>query len=182
MKLPLVDKTWTLFLDRDGVINQRIIGGYVLTAEQFIWLPGVMEALQILTARFGTSVVVTNQQGVGKGLMTEEDLASIHRRLLGQAKAMEVKLDAIYSCSALADARDINRKPAPGMAHQARAQFPQIEYAKSIMVGDSKSDIGFGESLGMVTVAIDRTADLGAQFRFDNLYDFARALEESQNI
>ena len=69
LKISNIDNTWTLFLDRDGVINKRIINDYVRTTNQFKFLEGVKNAMQLFAPRFHKIVVVTNQQGIGKGLM-----------------------------------------------------------------------------------------------------------------
>ncbi|MEQ1747759.1 MAG: HAD-IIIA family hydrolase, partial [Saprospiraceae bacterium] len=71
-----------LFLDRDGVINRRTAGEYARTPADFEFLPGVLEAVKILSAQFGRIVVVTNQAGIGKGLMTGADLADVHQKML----------------------------------------------------------------------------------------------------
>ena len=73
------DGNWTLFLDRDGVLNHRLVGAYVRRPEEFDILPGVLEGLRICSEIFARIVVVTNQQGIGKGLMTEKALEKIHR-------------------------------------------------------------------------------------------------------
>lgn len=175
-----VDRSWALFLDRDGVLNRRIVGDYVRTHTQFEWLPGVLPALGMLTRRFGRVVVVTNQQGVGKGLMTEEDLAVTHRKLLEQARFAGAHVDAIYACGSLASEGDPRRKPGPGMGHEAQRQFPEIDFSRAVMVGDSASDIGFARACGMRAVFIGppgATAD-EADARHDNLYDFALSLGE----
>ncbi|MCS6819569.1 MAG: histidinol phosphate phosphatase, partial [Chitinophagales bacterium] len=79
MKLPFdVDKTWTLFLDRDGVINLHYPNDYVKSVEEFIFLEGALDAIRDLSRVFKRIIVVTNQQGVGKGLMSEADLDLIH--------------------------------------------------------------------------------------------------------
>ena len=72
------EENWTLFLDRDGVINRRLPGAYVQHWDQFEFLPGVLPALSILANYFAHLIIVTNQQGIGKGLMTESDLQKIH--------------------------------------------------------------------------------------------------------
>ena len=69
-----VDQSWTLFLDRDGVINERLMGDYVKTLDEFRFLEGAEEAIRLLSQKCGIVVVVTNQQGIGKGLT--------HRRAL----------------------------------------------------------------------------------------------------
>ncbi len=179
MSLPLVDESWTLFLDRDGVLNRRIVDGYVLTTQQFEWLPGVLDALRILTHLFGLTVIVTNQQGIGKGLMTQVALDEIHSKLLQQAEFAGAKIDAIYSCGALATAGDINRKPGVGMAQQAQKQFAHIDFGRSMMVGDSHSDMAFGRAAGMHTVFIGQADSPDIDCCYANLWDFAVALVEA---
>ena len=175
-----VDPTWTLFLDRDGVLNRRIVGGYVLKHTQYEWLPGVLPALAILTERFGRTVVVTNQQGVGKGLMTADDLVVIHRKLLEQARYGGAQIDAVLACTSLASVGDPRRKPGTGMADEARERFPEIDLRRSVMVGDSPSDIAFGRAAGMRTVFIG-SAGLSAEepdAHCASLWDLALALRE----
>lgn len=176
MKKKKIDQSWTLFLDRDGVLNRRIIGGYVTKTSEFEWLPGVLPALHYLTDRFGLSVVVTNQQGVGKGIMTEEDLKSIHSMLTQQASFANASIDAIYACTDLAESNSKCRKPNTGMGKKAKKEFPQINFEKSVMVGDSQSDMGFGESLGMKTVFIGPKKNKTADKTFANLWEFAQWL------
>ena len=173
-----IDDAWTLFLDRDGVLNRRIAGGYVLKHAQFEWLPGVLPALRILTSRFGRTVIATNQQGVGKGRMTEEDLGIIHRKMVEQARYAGAHVDAVYACTALAGAGDPCRKPASGMAERAAREFPAIDRTRAVMVGDAASDIGFARAAGMRAVFIgpDGSTAEAADARFDSLYDFALAL------
>jgi hypothetical protein len=76
--IPRVDRSWTLFLDRDGVVNAKIEGGYVLRPEMLRMLPGAPEAVALLARRFPRVIVVTNQRGIARGLMTMEDLADVH--------------------------------------------------------------------------------------------------------
>lgn len=173
-----IDGDWTLFLDRDGVLNRRIVGGYVLEHRQFEWLPGVLPALRTLTRRFGRTVVVTNQQGVGKGLMTADDLSVIHRKMLEQARYAGSEIDAVYACTSLATAGDHRRKPGAGMFADAAAEFPEIAPARSVMVGDSPSDIAFARAAGMHAVYIGPPGPTAsaADAAFPTLYDFALTL------
>ena len=80
--LNLIDKSWTLFLDRDGVINHEKKADYIRNWEEFAFYDGVLEALELLNDKFGVIVMVTNQKGVGKGLMTVDDLNRIHTNML----------------------------------------------------------------------------------------------------
>lgn len=176
VKKKKIDQRWTLFLDRDGVLNRRIIGGYVTNTSKFEWLPGVLQALHYLTDRFGKTVVVTNQQGVGKGLMTKKDLDSIHSMMKQKASFAHANIDGIYACTGLAEDNPKCRKPNPGMAKKARKDFPKIDFEKSVMVGDSQSDIDFGLNLGMVTVFIGPKKNKSADKTFPNLWEFAQWL------
>ena len=145
------DKEWTLFLDRDGVVNKEIVGNYVTTTEEFEFCEGVPEAMQTLAEIFGTIVVVTNQRGVGRGLMTMETLREIHGDMKAAISSVGGRIDRVYACTAISD-DDHNRKPNTGMALQAREDFPHIDFHKSVIVGNSLSDMEFGKRLAMRTV------------------------------
>jgi histidinol-phosphate phosphatase family protein len=149
--IPQFDKDWTLFLDRDGVVNKEIIGSYVTTTDEFEFCEGAPEAIQTLTEIFGKIVVVTNQRGVGRGLMTIDTLREIHREMRRGVDAAGGNIDKVYAATAVND-DDHNRKPNTGMALQAREDFPQIDFHKSVMVGNSLSDMEFGKRLAMHTV------------------------------
>ncbi len=150
---PEIDNSWTLFLDRDGVINVESVGSYVTNWDEFEFLEGAQEALSNLNHMFGNIVVVTNQRGVGKGIMTKETLKSIHRNMMDSVQEQGGRIDKVYSCTALSD-EDHNRKPNVGMGYQAKEDFPEIDFKKSIMIGNSMSDMEFGKRLSMHTVFI----------------------------
>ncbi|HRD07310.1 MAG: HAD family hydrolase [Saprospiraceae bacterium] len=147
-----LDKDWTLFLDRDGVINRKLEADYVKSISEFDLLPGVLEALYLLDPFFVHIVVVTNQQGIGKGLMTVDGLSWIHKFLFHELENAKARIDAVYYCPHLSAIGCSCRKPAPGMAIAAKNDFPSIDFNKSIIVGDSISDMQFGRNLGMKTV------------------------------
>ena len=165
-----INKTWTLFLDRDGVINKRIINGYVRSWKDFEFLPGVLPALATLSEIFGKVIIVSNQQGIGKGLMNEQDVIGIHRKMISEIKAAGGKIDQVYFCPDLEEDHSVNRKPEIGMALQAQKEFPVIDFRRSIMVGDSQSDMLFGKKLNMVKVFL--TEDPQAAKPFENIIDF----------
>ncbi|MFZ2898039.1 MAG: HAD family hydrolase [Saprospiraceae bacterium] len=179
--LPVIGPDWTLFLDRDGVINRRIPGGYVCEWEEFDFLHGVLDALALLNSRFQRIFVVTNQAGIGKGLMTESDLAHIHAHMYESVRESGGRLDAIYHSSALPQSGDLFRKPEPGMALKAKTDFPEVEFARSIMVGDTASDMQFGRRLGMHTVWISGSGETQPEdglfdATFPSLFDFALSI------
>jgi len=181
LDLKKIDTSWTLFLDRDGVLNHDKDNDYIRNWEEFRFYDNTLEALSILSKHFNRMVVVTNQKGVGKGLMSVADLDNIHANMMSGIQTAGGKLDKIYYCADLPD-DSVNRKPNPGMAHQAMKDFPEIDMNKSIIVGNRISDMGFGRNAGMHTVFIATThADTAfpdplIDLRFDNLLDFAKAL------
>lgn len=149
-----LDNSWSLFLDRDGVINKRIFGGYVVSTDEFEFLPGVLKSLTRLSKIFNRIIIVTNQQGVGKGLMTEQQLNIVHSYMTSKISHNGGRIDGIYYCTDLADKENNCRKPNNALAKRALIDFPDIDFNKSIMVGDSLSDIKFGMNSGMKTVFV----------------------------
>jgi histidinol-phosphate phosphatase family protein len=149
-----IDDSWTLFLDRDGVINERILSGYVQKISDFIFLPLVPESIAQFSKIFGHVFVVTNQQGIGKGLMTESNLLEIHSYMQEEVEKKGGKITKAYYAPGIVSAKNELRKPKPGMALLAQRQYIGIDFNKSIMVGDTDSDILFGQNLGMKTVRI----------------------------
>lgn len=178
--LSAVDKSWTLFLDRDGVINRRPVNDYVKTPESFEFLPGVLEALKILSEKLGRIIIVTNQQGVGKNLMTEEDLLAVHRKMLAKIEKAGGRIDKIFYCLDLAKSPDNCRKPGLAMANLAKVDFPEIDFSRSIMAGDTKSDMEFGRNAGMKTIFINTNKsklDFALfDVEFQSLISFAESL------
>jgi len=177
-----INKTWTLFLDRDGVINKRITGDYVKTWDQFEFLPGVLEAIKIFSGIFGRILVVSNQQGIGKKVMTEKSLVEIHEKMIGIINAEHGRIDKIYYSPHLEKEGSFLRKPNIGMMLKARKDFPGIRMTKSIMAGDSLSDMIFGHRSDMMTVFISNDIDLIRRghkiidFTYPDLITFAKEL------
>lgn len=168
-----IDHTWTLFLDRDGVINERIIGAYVRSIDEFKFLPDVPRSIAQLSSIFGRVIVVTNQQGIGKGLMTERNLLDIHDYMCAEVRAEGGNIDQCYFAPEMESAESLMRKPRPGMAYKAQKDFPEIQFERSVMVGDSDSDIVFGQHLGMKTVRVRTVEPIGtdADETVDSLAD-----------
>jgi histidinol-phosphate phosphatase family protein len=149
-----VDASWTLFLDRDGVINERILSGYVTSSSEFRFTPGAPEAIARLSCLFKHVFVVTNQQGIAKGLMTEKQLQEIHIMMHNEVEKVGGKITQTYYAPGISSPDNQMRKPNPGMAYQAKRHFPEVDFTKSVMVGDTDSDMLFGQRLGMRTVRI----------------------------
>lgn len=149
-----VDNSWTLFLDRDGVINKRIFGGYILDLSEFEFADGVLSTFGALSSKFGRVVVVTNQQCVALEQLSEEKLDEIHTWMIAELNKVGGKIDVVFAAKEFKNQAPFRRKPSPKMAHEARELFPEIDFQKSIMVGDTDTDIQFGQDLGMKTVLI----------------------------
>jgi D-glycero-D-manno-heptose 1,7-bisphosphate phosphatase len=145
----------TVFLDRDGVLNEKMPEGcYVTRWEDFHPLPGVPGAIRQLNLAGLRVIVVSNQRGVSLGLYSVADVAAIHARFQQLLAENGAYVDAFYFCPHAKHSCTC-RKPLSGLFDQAKAEFPAIAPANSVMIGDSRSDIEFGHRLGMKTVFID---------------------------
>jgi len=179
--LSAIDKSWTLFIDRDGVINHEKKDEYIRNWSEFKFYDGVVEAMKKFSQRFGRVIVISNQRGVGRRLMTEDDLLDIHKNMLAAIASAGGQIDKIYYCTST-DNKHICRKPNPGMAFLAKRDMPEIDLSRSIMVGNKPSDMLFGRFAGIYTVFVRTTnpeqafphADI--DLVFDSLADFAKAL------
>ena len=177
MKIHLIKNSHNLYLDRDGVINEKIDNDYVKNWDEFIFINESLMAISILSEIFYKIFIVTNQRGIGKGIMTTKDLKLIHDKMISEIESNKGKIDRIYYCSDIEDS-SFNRKPNPGMALNSKNDFNDIDFNKSFMVGDQLSDIEFGKNLGMKTVLIGSlnqiSDDLIPDFKFQSLLDFSR--------
>lgn len=180
-----IDNTWTLFLDRDGVINHEKHLDYIHTWDEFKFYDGVTEAIEIFAKKFNRIIVVTNQKGVGKGVTKLEDLLLIHKNMVAQIETAVGRIDAVYFCADLEETSP-NRKPNPGMGLQAIKDFSDIDFTKAIMVGNTISDMKFGRNLGVQTIFLPTTRpevdlqDDRIDAVYESLIDFANALNKQR--
>jgi histidinol-phosphate phosphatase family protein len=145
-----IDSSWTLFIDRDGVINDEKHEDYIHTWDEFKFYEGVKEAFKIFNKKLGVIVIITNQRGVAKGVTKIADLHLIHNNMQEEIEAAGGRIDKIYVCTEMASK---NRKPNTGMGLQAMKDFSGIDLSKSLMIGNTLSDMKFGRNLG-VTINI----------------------------
>ncbi len=177
-----IDKTWTLFLDRDGVINKTNNNDYIAEWEQFVFQPDVMDALKKLSGIFGKIIIVTNQEGIGKGMITEESLSAVHEKMLEEIRKNGGKIDKIYFSRDEKKYNNTRRKPNIHMAVEAKKDFPEIDFKKSVMVGDSITDMEFGFKMKMNNVFLcddtdaERNHDQLINYTFNNLFEFSQSL------
>jgi len=170
-----------LFLDRDGVINIERPNDYVKNISEFIFTEHALEAIKILSDKFKYIFIVTNQRGVGKGIMKVSDLEQVHKYMLSEIEKAGGNIANIYYCTDL-DSTSINRKPNTGMAFQAQRDYPSICFDKSVMIGNSMSDIDFGNKLGMYTVLVgdkykkEHKIYSNINAFYENLHKFADSL------
>ncbi len=143
-----------MFVDRDGVLNRYLPGRYVQTPDELVVLPGVPQAVRRLNDAHIPVVVISNQQGVGKGLMTEMDLMRVEQRLAHVLKAEAgAHLDACLYCTDLKSANSPRRKPAPGMLTEAAERF-KLDLSRTVFVGDSATDMEAGRAAGVGTTLL----------------------------
>lgn len=178
-----ITEGYSIFIDRDGVINKRIVGDYVKSVDEFEFLPGVLDAFAILSKLFSRIFVVTNQQGIGKGLMSIEQLNDIHNFMTDSIVENGGRIDKIYFCPELKTSNSVMRKPSVGMALEARSDFPEVVFTKSIMVGDMCSDMLFGYRLGMLTAYVGNQSettecDTFINYKFSDLLSFAKQIKK----
>ena len=171
---------WTLFIDRDGVVNDEKHLDYIHTWDEFKFYKDVKDAFQIFNNKFGRIIMVTNQRGVARGLTKLEDLHIIHKNMLQEIEEAGGRIDKIYFC---AEMESPNRKPNPGMGLQALKDFPDIDLSKSMMIGNTLSDMNFGRNLGVaINVFLTTTRkevdikDATIDFSFKDLISVAKLL------
>jgi histidinol-phosphate phosphatase family protein len=169
-----IDKSWSLFLDRDGVINDKLENDYVKCWEEFKFKEGALEAITGLGQIFGRVIVVTNQRGVGLGIMTQGQLSEIHEKMLVEVSRVSGRIDQIYYCISTESKAEC-RKSNIGMGLKAKSDFPEIEFSKFVIVENSILDMEFGKKLGMKTVFIRNGCDkieIDDFLQLESLFDF----------
>lgn len=148
-----MNKNKAVFLDRDGVINKKIPNDYVKCWAEFEFLPGVKEAIKLLNQAQYKVVIVTNQAGIGKEIVKEEQLQQIHQQMINELKDYGAFIDAIYYCPHRLEENCNCRKPKPGMLQQAGKDL-KIDFKNSWMIGDEDKDIDAGKSVGCKTYQV----------------------------
>lgn len=143
------------FLDRDGVINRKAPteDEYITRWEDMEILPGVVEAIALLSKAGFRVIVVSNQRCVAKGILTTHELDAIHRRMCSELSAMGGKIDGVYYCPHEEQPPCDCRKPEPGMLFAAASEH-QIDLSSSWMIGDSGKDVEAGRRAGCRTARV----------------------------
>ncbi len=144
----------TLFLDRDGVVNKKLEQRYVTNFDEFVFVKNSDIAIRKLHKIFKRILIVTNQQGIGKGIMTEDDLNLLHLQMQRELSIDFDLIDKIYFCPCLEVDNCNCRKPKTGMLENAKLDFPDMKIEDSFLVGDSDSDIIAGKKFGLSTIKV----------------------------
>ena len=136
-----------VFLDRDGVLNVSMRGDWVRSPEGFRWIPGSIEAVRAFNDAGVPVVVVTNQSGIGRGVVTSEAVQSVNDRMMRELADAGARLDGIYICPHAPGGDCLCRKPMPGLLTQACEEL-DLDASRSVMVGDSERDLAAGYAAG----------------------------------
>lgn len=183
IELKKIDNTWTLFLDRDGVINHEKKEDYIHTWDEFHFYDGAKEAITLFAKKFRFIIVITNQRGIGKGVTRLSEVERIHKNMTAEIEKAGGRIDAVYFCPDI-DNNSPDRKPNTGMGLRALKDFPAIDLNKTIMIGNTGSDMQFGRNLGLKTIFLPTTRpeiDLNDE-RIDkvcpSLFAFANELKD----
>jgi D-glycero-D-manno-heptose 1,7-bisphosphate phosphatase len=175
------EKQKFVLLDRDGVINRWICGGYVTSWKEFEFLPEALQALRLLAESGYAALVVSNQACVGKGLLSERELHSITNRFVGEVSAFGGDIRGVYYCTHRADAGCACRKPQAGLLRKAQAEHG-FQFADTFVVGDSGSDIEAAHQVGSPALLVSSNtetdhADLPPKVKFvRSLYEAAEII------
>lgn len=142
-----VAKYKTLILDRDGTINELIPNGYVLCASDLRLRKDFASHCEQLASIFENIIIVTNQACIGKGIISFSEIERINNVLIGMIEQYNGRIDKVYVCSDN-ESESVNRKPNIGVIDKISKDYPDIDFSKSIVVGDSYSDRLFSERIG----------------------------------
>jgi D-glycero-D-manno-heptose 1,7-bisphosphate phosphatase len=154
-----LQKKKTVFFDRDGtlIVNQH----YLNDPELIVYLPGAFAALALLRDAGFQFVMVTNQSGIAKGIVSEENMHEIHRRMVEKFREHRIEFAGIYFSPHASDSNHEMRKPNPGMLLQADRDLG-VDFSKSWMVGDNISDVEAGHRAGCRSVYLETSGPLKA--------------------
>lgn len=147
-------KSKAIFFDRDGVVNFRIVKEYIKAPKDFKFLPDFIRFFTKIKSEEYLTILITNQQGIGKGLMSVEELESVHNYMQIELKELTGQnFDDIYYSTELAGTNSYRRKPNPGMLIEAKEKW-DIDMENSWMIGDRNSDVTAGKRAGLKTILL----------------------------
>lgn len=149
-----------LFLDRDGIINQKALeGDYIKSLKELKIIEDIYRSIKLVREKGWVVVVVTNQRGVARGLMSEEDVELIHQQVNFELKKREVHIDGFFWCKHDYSDNCNCRKPKPGLFLKAAKQF-NINLSKSYYIGDTETDLIAGINAGVRTKIVSTNSSI----------------------
>lgn len=148
----------TIFLDRDGVINEEE-KDYVKNLKEFKIIDGSLQAIELLKKNNFRVVVITNQSAINRGLLSVEKLNEIHDFLKSKLLELNTTLDGIYFCPHTPNENCMCRKPKPGLFEQAMSEL-DINIKDSLMIGDSQTDIDAANKIGCKSILLNKNQNL----------------------
>lgn len=161
-----------VFVDRDGVINKKAAEhDYIKNWQEFRFLPDIAKAIKLLNQSGFIVIIVSNQRGIARGIMTENDLKDIHQKMCCKLKRESAIITDIFVCPHNNNECKC-RKPQTGLFLQAEIKYP-VNKKQSFMVGDSTTDIEAGKNYGIKTIAVGGLG-LGADYQCSNLLEAAK--------
>lgn len=158
---PSVGRRPALFLDRDGVINERVLDGYVTNWQEFRFIEGAVSALRDLARLRLPILVISNQSGVGRGRVSRGALRHITQRFVAYLERCGGRIDGVYYCPHRPDEDCPCRKPKPGLLLQAARDW-RIDLGASVMIGDTVTDVQAAQSAGCKSILIDSESPVSA--------------------
>jgi D-glycero-D-manno-heptose 1,7-bisphosphate phosphatase len=175
-----------VLLDRDGVINRKLPGGYVTSWREFEFLPGALEALRLLKENGCKSLVISNQAAVGKGLMTMAQLSLLTRRFLERVQNSGGQIHGVYYCPHTPEDDCNCRKPKPGLILKAQREH-RFSPPDTPLIGDSESDRLAASAAGCRFIRVDfnkmeliNNSVSAAQTSFPSLLEAVKSLLASR--
>lgn len=164
------------FFDRDGIVNV-LLDGYVRFYNEFIFTDEFFQIYQKIIEAGYLTIVITNQQGIGKGLMTDEELVIVHQKMNEDIiKNCSKTFDDIYYCGSLHSDNSPRRKPNPGMLLEAINKH-NIDVNQSFMIGDSLRDAQAAKAVGVRSILIGAYNSYDADYLYPNLKEFLENID-----
>jgi D-glycero-D-manno-heptose 1,7-bisphosphate phosphatase len=147
-----------IFIDRDGTLNEEV--GYIRELQQFRLYDFAAEAVRLINTAGWRAIVITNQSGIARGLLTERFLAEVHGQMNMELEKAGARVDAIYHCPHHPNLGvppfrlDCDcRKPKPGLLRRAAADF-QLDLSASVVIGDRFRDVETAQAVGAKGVLV----------------------------
>lgn len=153
-------KISAVFLDRDGVINEKIEGSYVTQWDEFKFMPDAAAAINLLNERKIPVYIISNQSGIGRGKMTHEDLEKVHRVMQEVLAAEGAHIDDIFVCPHALEDNCECRKPKPGLLLEAKKKHKAIDFNTAWFIGDAESDVEAGKAVSCRTHLLKKGENL----------------------